>query len=1113
MNFKGRFGDRYNILIMVLSVLMLVLVVKLAILTIAEGDYYRDMADNKRLKEIPITAPRGEIRDRNGKLIAGNKPSFTVQLFKDELDNLDKENRNKSVLNLSRVLGNDGVTYLDEFPIELNVFKYKTNEDYLSEELKPKEKVLQIIKDNNLIGELLDLKYNEKEYPEHVDFVVAEYMMQALRTKGIEIPIEVDRSGENVILYYRDDKDISTWKKEYGINESVGAKEALLQLINGNSGIMREVVNHSMSRKIVYDRLTAKGLIPNVKLEEYSLTYDEEYENQKRELMKKFDYVTFDTSGEEDFLRIFKQISLNNFIVSTAKKKNFSGSEGLYAPVEDLLKMLKEEDRDLRFKVKINEATETAEIEYLGKDKMGKNSVVEFIIKKSEELDVLDDFLKADEIRGLAQSQLLKDGINTKISVSDGYEYTFLRDKESIYNKSNKIEKDASAKEAFDKLREKQEISPTLSKYEARSILVINSALSHQSHKAYAPINIAYGLKDMTVAKIEEGLADVSGVDISIEPVRYYPNGETAAHILGYLGRISQKSEIEEYVDEKGYSPNDIIGKTGIEQSFEDNLRGKNGFKRVEVDVFGNTTKVIEEKKPIPGDNIYLSIDLDVQKEAERALEQSLVGIRSGGSYKSKWGNYAFATNGGRAYRNATSGSTVAVNVNNGDVIAMASYPAYDPNLFSTGISSGDWESLFPENEEDQLAPRPLYNIATQTAVQPGSVFKMVTALAGLEQGLSPKRTIRDMGYVSVGNDEFSCYLRKKGGSHGAVDVEKALEVSCNYYFYSLALGMNQKTGENLGIKVTIDDIINMVEQLGMNDKTGIEIKIPSEVSGGAPNPKVKEDGMKNMLRNFLRKNMRSYVAEDAKISDQELENIIEEVVSWTDIQPVLTKRDVVLRLREYGINSERILPGNKEDLADSIKYNYLNQARWTMADTINVTIGQGHNAYTPIQMANYIASITNGGYNNKLTLINNIKDYNNSKIVYEPKRESVKLDLNNPENLESLKRGMLRVSKTGTGRRTFAGVPVNIGSKTGTAEKDGKIPGTNEKYDNFGWFVAFGPYEKPEIAVASIIFQGGSGGNAGPMTRDLIAEYLGLNSEAKIQEEEQLPFKNKLTQ
>jgi len=164
------------------------------------------------------------------------------------------------------------------------------------------------------------------------------------------------------------------------------------------------------------------------------------------------------------------------------------------------------------------------------------------------------------------------------------------------------------------------------------------------------------------------------------------------------------------FIRNEGYSPGTLIGKTGIEESFELHLRGQSGVKKVEVDVIGNTTNVLEEIKPIPGNTLYLTLDLKLQQVAEEALEKTLAQLSKGGTYESQWGNYTFGIQRrkNRPYINATSGAVVVIDVKTGETLAMASYPAYDPNLFSTGISNPDWLSLFPEDEENPLAPRPL---------------------------------------------------------------------------------------------------------------------------------------------------------------------------------------------------------------------------------------------------------------------------------------------------------------------------------------------------------------------------------------------------------------------
>ncbi|WP_406242285.1 penicillin-binding transpeptidase domain-containing protein [Tissierella carlieri] len=245
-------------------------------------------------------------------------------------------------------------------------------------------------------------------------------------------------------------------------------------------------------------------------------------------------------------------------------------------------------------------------------------------------------------------------------------------------------------------------------------------------------------------------------------------------------------------------------------------------------------------------------------------------------------------------------------------------------------------------------------------------------------------------------------------------------------------------------------------------------------------------------------------------LDDYEIADIIEDIVSWTELEEPLTRGEVIRRLNAFGIEPEKKLPNKKEGLADKIKYSYLNQAGWNISDTLNVTIGQGQNSYTPMQMANYIATISNGGYRHTVTLIDNIKNYNNSKTIFENAREAERIELNDYKSLDHIKKGMLDVSNDGSMRKVFGNFPVKVGSKTGTAQKSGENPSTGETFDDFAWFVAFAPYDDPEIAVVSVIFQGGSGGYAGPMTRDIIAEYLGLNA---VGTKESLPFKSSLVE
>lgn len=1100
MKLIDRIKNRYNIITAITLLLLGALLLRLASLTIAQGDHYRQLADTKREKEIYTTAPRGEIRDRYGRLLAGNVPRFTVQLLKDEISTMETEEKNIAILELTRLLEEDGVSYVDEYPVDFNVFKYSSIESYFNSETDPLSKVVNIIMENNLLSQILDSYYIHNEYRDHFDFITANRAIHALKTKGTDIPIDVKLEDNNVVFFYNDE-DVESWKESMGISSNADAKNAIINLINDDESIIRNILSHPLSRELTYKILVNNNLQENIIIAEYTNSYEEKYTMQKINLMKTYNDISLDTSAKDDFVNIFIIESLENFLYSVFEIED----EEDIVPGKILIDLIEEKGVDSPVSIEMDEDKNITYI-YIGEEELGDESPISALIEVSKDLNFLEKFITNDELKAYAQRQLLEDGVNPRISIAT-FEYVEINNLNEFYT-ANKVEEGSSLEEAFQGIAENYEIEESLSKYEKRSILMIYHLLAKQGHLAYQPINIAYGIKDVTVARIEEGLANYNGIDVSIEPVRYYPEGQSAAHILGTLGKISQSYEIDEYVVEKEYSPNAIIGKTGIEENFEDDLKGKDGTKRVEVDVVGNTTNTIDEEKPIPGNTVYLTIDSKLQKVAEESLQQTLEKLQVGGTYESQWGDYKFGIHNrkGRPYKNATSGAVVAIEVKTGQVLAMASYPAYDPNLFSTGISSTDWERLLPEDDENPLAARPLYNIATQTAVQPGSTFKVVTGLAALDKGLSPSARIRDMGYITIGGKDFACLIyTNSGGTHGALNIYDALEVSCNYYFYTLALGRNQKTGQSIGITLELEDIANLSKQLGLNDKSGIEISIPAEASGGVPSEMTKVISKKNELRYMLNMNIRKYIKDGVNIEDDELKLIISEIVDWAEFENDLSRNEVIERIDSYGLEAEKIIEG-RSGLADRIKYDYLNQAKWNIADTVGITIGEGQGAYTPIQMANMVATIANGGYRHNLTLIDSIKSYDNSQTKYQYTPDYERIELNDYSDLDHIKLGMKRVSEGGTARRIFADLPIETGSKTGTAQRDGLNPVTKESYDDFAWFIGFAPYDEPEIAVAAILFQGGTGGYAGPMVRDIMAEYLGLNM---TEGDDSLPYDN----
>lgn len=704
-------------------------------------------------------------------------------------------------------------------------------------------------------------------------------------------------------------------------------------------------------------------------------------------------------------------------------------------------------------------------------------------------------------------------------------------------------EKDIDAKSAYALIKNYYSISQDIDQAKVRDIMLIRDLLKSKGYYQYEPVKIAADVSQKTVSIIEELSIEIPGVTVEINPKRYYPNGSLSSHILGQIGRISTQEEIDKFVNEKKYSSSDIIGKTGIEKEYEDILKGENGYRRVQVDAFGRLINSIDSKSPISGDSVYLTIDSKLQKVAEESLKKTLELIQVGGTYESEWGNVRLRKN-NTVYDKAKSGAVVALDVNTGEVLAMASYPDYDPNLFTTGVSISDMENLMPENINDSLSPKPLYNIASMTSVQPGSIFKMITGLAALESGLDPNYKIKDEGFIEMGGRNFGCwYWNDFRGKHGEEDLVAALRDSCNYYFYCISVGYDYAKEKPIPVQMNASKILDMAKMFGLDELTGIQIE---EVSGKVPDPNQKLEETKKALYNSINVKMRNYF-DDIVSSSPLYDERINKIVSWMDENP--SRNEMIKRMKELKVKEEFAV-----EMAEYVKYSYFNQGTWKTGDTFNLSIGQGAHSYTPLQIANYISAIANNGFLNKVTVVDRIESYN-KKTVTNIVRESKELPLKK-ENLEYVRRGMIDVTDEGTAKEIFQNFPIKVAAKTGTAQKSGKIPAVNEEeyllshlsdfrvnrlktidlakklesessenlashrylrrailelnpslsddevnkfkdnYDNFAWFVSYAPHDNPEIAVVALIFQGGSGGYAGPIAREIIAEYYNLRTE-----------------
>lgn len=489
----------------------------------------------------------------------------------------------------------------------------------------------------------------------------------------------------------------------------------------------------------------------------------------------------------------------------------------------------------------------------------------------------------------------------------------------------------------------------------------------NKKRAAFEEVVIGKDVDWPTVVAVEAHQLELPGITLRARPRRSYADGPVAAHVLGYLGEIGPR-QLKVLKDE-GYALGDEVGQYGLERRWEDFLRGQSGGQQVEVDALGRRVRVLHEVTDVPGYTVHLTLDRQLQETAFEALQ-------------------------------GKEGTIVVLDVNKGDVLAMVSTPAFDPNIFARGIKSDEWQALI----KDRL--RPLNNRAIQGQYPPGSTFKVIMAIAGLEEGvLQPENRISDPGFYYFGNRAFRDW--KKEG-HGAVDLHKAIVESCDVYFY--------QAGQRIGI----DRIAKWARAFGLGEKTGAALD--DEKSGIVPDSEWK------------RKRFR---------------------------QP------------------------------------------WFPGETLSVAIGQGYLTVTPLQLANMMAAVANGGTLYRPRLVNKIESVDGSTVrEYGP--EKIRTIPVKAGTLERVRNGLADVVRGvgGTGGAARSKI-VEIAGKTGTAQvvemKGAYLKSEQLSYfsRDHAWFVSYAPVQNPQIAVVVLIEHGGHGGSAAaPMAKKVIEKYMELKSE-----------------
>lgn len=605
-----------------------------------------------------------------------------------------------------------------------------------------------------------------------------------------------------------------------------------------------------------------------------------------------------------------------------------------------------------------------------------------------------------------------------------------------------------------------------------QKIIALRIAINNIGFSQYKTVYIANDVKRETFVSMESKADSLNEISCEVSPMRQYPNNEVGSAFLGYLGKIDQ-SQADTFAN-MGYDiSREIVGKTGLEKYLENNtdadikLRGEPGLQFVDVDKFGRILKKTATLDPIPGDTVVTTIDLNLQKVAEESLDKTMKDIS-----KTK-------IKGNAGYTNANRGAAIVVDVKTGEILALASRPGFDPNWFAaTGaISDKQAKILFPQGADPvDLLPKPMFNYATMGAGPPGSTFKPFVAISALqEKVITPSTIIVDKGiYSLVKGFKGACWLwNEYHSTHGPVDVAKALEVSCNYFFFETGrrLGYSnfQKWAREFGLA---SDPVT-----GEKPSTGIEIEEnPGAVSSPYNYKATNIDSIMNdQVINYI--NGLKYGGytitkgtEDYKtIKDMFMNGIYDEK-----------------KLNSIGIINSKALSHIK------IQINIFDNQANSVGQLLNASIGQGQTLLTPLQMVSYISTLVNGGNRYKLHLVKKVLD-TNGKVKKEILPEILnKINLS-IDNVNAVKNGMKKVTEEGgTASVVFKNYPIPTGGKTGSASvSEGQKRHGRSAY---GWYVGFAPLDKPEIAVCVVIYDAGAGASAAPVAKAVYDQYFGLN-------------------
>lgn len=521
--------------------------------------------------------------------------------------------------------------------------------------------------------------------------------------------------------------------------------------------------------------------------------------------------------------------------------------------------------------------------------------------------------------------------------------------------------------ELFQKLCQRYRIDETLTAETARTIAGIRFDLETGRFSTLEPFVFLKEIPLELAICIGERADDLPGVRAETTYQREYQT-IYAAHTLGHLGLINA-DEYAELADQ-GYRSNDRVGRDGAEKAFESDLHGRAGYEKLRLTADGHVVDVLEDRPAEAGSNVMLTIDIRLQAAVERALaEQIELMVAEGVEDPEK-------------PQDVAGGAAVVIDIATGDVLAEASYPTYDLSRFN---------ELFNELNADERTP--MLNRAVSGIYSPGSIFKMVTSVAGLELGIiTPETVIEDTGVYRFYQDyQPSCWLYSASRmTHGDETVVTALRDSCNIFFF------------DVGRRIGIEQLAEYARAFGFGEYTGIELSGES----------------------------RGYVASP---------------------------------------ESKRKLEGRP----------------WVNGNTLAAAIGQSSNLFTPLQMANYIATLANGGTRYETHLLKYVCASDYSSVLSATQSVIAGRVEMSEQTYQTVMEGMSEVTENGTAAGAFKNYRIHVGGKTGSAQVSS---GTANSV-----FAAFAPFDEPEIAVVVVVEHGGSGNRIAPIARSIFDAYFAL--------------------